>query len=59
MGIATHLSLRFIFDVAQPMAILPLYATLALGGIPLLVANGQKVRGFTSQAYESLFAGRR
>ena len=30
-----------------------------VGGIPLLVANGQKVRGFTSQAYESLFAGRR
>ena len=38
VSIATHLLLRFIFDVAQPVALLPLYATLALGGIPMLVS---------------------
>ena len=43
VGIAAHLSLRFTFDVAQPVALLPLYATLALGGIPMLVGLGRNL----------------
>jgi glutaredoxin len=29
------------------------------GGVPLLVLKGQKVRGFSAQAYDQLFAGHR
>lgn len=37
MGITVHLLLRFVLGLEPPVRDLPLYATLALGGIPLVV----------------------
>lgn len=43
LGIAAHLLLRFAFRVGSPYELYPIYATLALGGIPLVIELAGKL----------------
>jgi cation transport ATPase len=49
-GIAIHLLLRFAFHAAPQVSLVPLYAVLLLGGLPLVIALVRKlaVREFGS-----------
>lgn len=46
-------------DVDTPAGKLAFVQAGGRGGVPLLIANGHKLRGFTVQAYDTLFAAQR
>ncbi len=43
LGIAAHFLLRYALRTAPSTSLLPLYATLIIGGVPLLLALGRKL----------------
>ena len=42
-GILIHLVLRFVAGAPPSLSLLPLYAVVVLGGLPLLVTLGRKL----------------
>lgn len=46
IGISVHLILRYVAHVSTPIQFIPLYVTLAFGGVPLLVRLGRNVIAF-------------
>ena len=46
-------------DIDQPDGKMAFVQAGGSGGIPLLVAGGQKLRGFKTEAYDAFFAARR
>jgi heavy metal translocating P-type ATPase len=55
IGIAAHLILRYVADVPASVQFLPLYLTLALGGVPLLVRLTRRM--FAREFGSDLLAG--
>jgi len=55
LGIATHLGLRYLSHVSSPITLVPLYLTLIVGGLPLVVTLFRKL--ITREFGSDLLAG--